>query len=333
MLERVVALLRVHSGPAVLVDATVGAGGHAAALLDASDDQVHLVGFDRDPQALDLARERLAAYGDRLTLVHAGYDQLAAVVPPIARTHGPVMAVLYDLGLSSMQLDTPGRGFAFRTDEPLDMRMDTAGGDADAASLLNDLDERDLASLIRTYGEERHARRIARSIVAARPLRTTAELADVVRGAVPRAERHARIHPATRTFQALRIAVNAELDRFSASLPQALDAVQPADTAESASCSGPGGRGGGGRVAVLSYHSLEDRIAKRVFSDAKRGCVCPPDLPVCVCGRKPWVTDITRGIERPDEAEIAANPRARPAKLRVVEKTRPMPPTSRPERF
>ena len=317
MVDRIVELLAVPPdvaddlGGAVLVDATVGAGGHAAALLEASDERTHLVGFDRDARALALARERLAAAGDRVTLVHAGYETLTEVAAPIAAAHGPVRGVLYDLGLSSMQLDHPGRGFSFRTDEPLDMRMDPDSDDPNAADLVNMLDADDLAGLIRRLGEERHARRIARRIVAARPVRTTAQLAEIVRAAVPAAQRHGPTHPATRTFQALRIAVNSELDRFSASLPQALELVQPADASPPR----------GGRVAVLSYHSLEDRIAKQAFADANRGCVCPPDLPVCVCGRAPCVAAVTRGVERPGGDEVAANPRARPAKLRVVEKT------------
>lgn len=317
MVDRVVQLLRVASGPAVLIDATVGAGGHAAALLSASGPDVHLLGFDRDPEALSIARERLSGFGDRVTLVHGAYDTLSTHVAPVRAMYGPVLGVLYDLGLSSMQLDAPGRGFAFRTDEALDMRMDTSAEEPDAEAMVNGLDEADLAAVIRRYGEERHARRIARAIVAARPVRSTTELADVVRGAVPGVDRHGRIHPATRTFQALRIAVNAELDRFSASLPQALEVAQPAD-AVSASHGDEPARGG--RVAVISYHSLEDRIAKQTFAAARRGCVCPPDLPICACGRTPWVSHLIRGIERPSPQEIAANPRARPAKLRAVEK-------------
>jgi 16S rRNA (cytosine1402-N4)-methyltransferase len=319
MVERVVELLRVDRGPAVMVDATVGAGGHAAALLAASGPDVHVIGFDRDRGALAIARERLADFAERLTLVHAGYDELAIHVAPVAATRGPVLGVLYDLGLSSMQLDAPGRGFAFRTDEALDMRMDTEAEDPDAAALVNGLDESELVTVIRRFGEERHARRIAAAIVAARPVASTTQLADIVRAAVPGPARHGRIHPATRTFQALRIAVNAELDRFGASLPQALEMVQPADAV-------PEGRGG--RVGVLSYHSLEDRIAKRTFAAARGGCACPPGLPVCVCGRTPWVSDLTHGVERPSAQEIAVNARSRPAKLRVVEKTSSAPNTA-----
>lgn len=319
MAARVTHLLAVPDRPAVIVDATVGAGGHAAAVLAASGPHVRLVGLDRDARALDLARLRLEPFADRVRLVHTGYEDLARVAAAATAVHGPLLGVLYDLGVSSMQLDDADRGFAFRRDARLDMRMDPDGADASAADLVNSLETGELADLIRRYGEERHARRIARAIVAARPVTTTGELADVVRGAVPAAERHGRTHPATRTFQALRIVVNAELDRLRASLPQALAAIEPAFTAPSGAASR------GGRVVVLSYHSLEDRIAKQVFADARRGCICPPGLPVCACGRQAWVADLTRGAERPDDAEVRGNPRARPAKLRAVEKTAPSP--------
>jgi 16S rRNA (cytosine1402-N4)-methyltransferase len=224
---------------------------------------------------------------------------------------GPVRAVLYDLGVSSLQLDRADRGFSFRHDAPLDMRMDTTSGRT-AADVVNTATVRELRDLLRAYGEERHAGRIARAIVDARPLRTTTDLAEVVTGAVPAGARGGPRHPATRTFQALRIAVNDELNRFRASLPQALEMAAPI-TSENR----------GGRVAVLSYHSLEDRIAKRVFVDAATGCVCPPGLPVCGCGRRPWATALIRGIVRPDDAEIDRNPRARSAKLRAVEMIAP----------
>lgn len=326
LVERVTELLAVTDddagGPTVLVDCTVGAAGHAAALLAASRPDTHLVGLDRDPAALELAARRLVAYRDRLTLVHAPFDELAARVEPVARQVGPVAGVLFDLGMSSMQLDLAERGFSFRADAPLDMRMDP-GQERTAADLVNTLSESALADLIRRYGEDRHARRIARAIVAARPLHTTAALAEVVRDAVPAAARFGPIHPATRTFQALRIAVNDELERFGASLPQALELAAPAP--------GPGTTGvlaRGGRVAVLAYHSGEDRIAKRTLADAAAGCVCPPDLPVCLCGRSPWVRPLTRGAERPDEAEILRNRSARSARLRAVERTAAAPPST-----
>jgi 16S rRNA (cytosine1402-N4)-methyltransferase len=301
--------------PAVLVDATLGAAGHAAALLAASGEGTHLVGFDRDPDALELARRRLAAYGDRVTFVHAPFDELAEHVAGVRDRHGPVLGVLYDLGVSSMQLDRGERGFSFRSSAPLDMRMDPSSPTT-AADLVNDLPTGELAELLRTLGEERLAGRIAEAIVAARPLATTTELAEVVTAAVPAAVRRKPTHPATRTFQALRIAVNGELDRFRASLPQALELAAPSPQAGA-----PGADLRGGRVAVLSYHSLEDRIAKQVFAEAAAGCICPPDLPVCGCGREPAVTIRTRGAERPGEDEIRRNPRARSARLRIAERT------------
>lgn len=317
MLERVVELL-ANPGPqpAVLVDATVGAAGHAAALLAASGEATHLVAFDRDPEALAMAGRRLAAYGDRVHLVHAGYDQLRDHLTPVAERVGPVQAVLYDLGVSSMQLDRPERGFSFRAEASLDMRMDPSG--PTAADLVNSAEPGVLAAIIRRYGEERHASRIARAIERARPLATTTELAEVVAAAVPAGARHGRVHPATRTFQALRIAVNDELDRLSASLPQALElAATPAASAAPAEAEHTPR---GGRVAVLTYHSLEDRITKQVLSDAATGCICPPDLPVCGCGRVPLVRWLLRGGQRPTAEETARNRRARSARLRAIEK-------------
>ncbi|HVM18626.1 MAG TPA: 16S rRNA (cytosine(1402)-N(4))-methyltransferase RsmH [Egibacteraceae bacterium] len=307
MVERITQLLAAPTGDGVIIDATVGAAGHAAALLAASSPTVHLVGFDRDPDALQLAGRRLAAYGDRVHLVHAGYDELTERTAEISRTAGPVRAVLYDLGVSSMQLDRAERGFSFRHDAPLDMRMDPTSGPT-AAELIATSDADELTKILRQYGEERFAGRIAAAMVRRRP-QTTSELAAAVTDAVPARVRHATPHPATRTFQALRIAVNAELDRFSASLPQALELVEHSAV-----------DGRRGRIAVLSYHSLEDRITKQTFADAARGCLCPPDLPTCLCGRVPVVQLLTRGAERPGPDEVARNPRARSAKLRVAEK-------------
>ena len=324
LLDRVVALLAGDlpaDARGVIADATLGAGGHAAALLAATPPGVTLVGIDRDPDALTLAGERLAPFGDRVRLVHARFDALAEVVGPMLAEAGPLLGVLYDLGVSSMQLDRGERGFSFRADAPLDMRMDPTTGPT-AADLIDQLDAPALTRLLRDYGEEPNARRIADALVRARPIATTGELAEVVRAALPAAVRH-RSHrttdPATRTFQALRIAVNAELDAFRASLPQALELAPPA--AEDGSPPGPRG----GRVAVLAYHSLEDRIAKRVFADAARGCICPPDLPVCACGRKPLVRHLTRGAESAGPDEVARNPRARSARLRAVEVRRTPP--------
>jgi 16S rRNA (cytosine1402-N4)-methyltransferase len=308
LIDAIVDLLAVHDGPGVIVDATVGMGGHAVALLARSAGDVALVGFDRDAEALELAERRLAAFRSRVHLFHARYDELADRVRPLTAELGPVKAVLYDLGVSSLQLDRGDRGFSFQHDAPLDMRMDPSTG-ITAADLVNEASVEELRDILRHYGEERHATRIARGIVAARPLRTTSELVDVVRAALPRAARTGPRHPATRTFQALRIATNDELDVFRASLPQALELATPTTS--------PSARGG--RVAVLSYHSLEDRIAKRVFADAVTGCVCPPGLPVCICGRQPRARLLVRGVVRPSDAEIQRNRRARSAKLRAVE--------------
>lgn len=326
----------VDDQPAVIVDCTIGAAGHAARLLASSGEGTHLVGFDRDPDALDLARRRLAAYADRVTLVHAPFDEFEAHVGPVVAQHGPLMGVLYDLGVSSMQLDTPGRGFSFRSFGPLDMRMDPTSPTT-AAEIVNAAGVGELERILREYGEESHARRIAESIVEHRPFTTTVALADLIAQAMPRGQRRKDrakgIHPATRSFQGLRIAVNGELERFSASLPQALEMAAPAAGTSprprrrpSHDDDGPGGgraltsQRRGGRIAVLSYHSLEDRIAKRFFSDAADGCICPPDLPVCGCGRVPTLTQVTRKAQRPSDDEVAANPRARSARLRVAER-------------
>ena len=306
LVDRVTELL-AERGPGVVVDATVGAGGHARALLAASP-AMHLIGLDRDPDALWLADRALADHSDRCDLIHAGYERLAEVVDPVAAAHGPVRAVLYDLGVSSMQLDQGQRGFSFTVDAPLDMRMDPTEGQT-AADLVNALDVEALVRLLREGGEDRFPRRIARAIARARPLATTKQLAEVAAGAVPAAAR-GRTHPATRTFQALRIAVNAELQRFSASLPQALELLAPA---------APERRGG--RVAVLAYHSGEDRLAKAALADAATGCICPPDLPVCGCGREPAVRLLTRGAETASDDEAARNPRARSVRLRAAERT------------
>jgi 16S rRNA (cytosine1402-N4)-methyltransferase len=292
--------LRPHSG-GVYVDCTVGAAGHAAAILDASAPDGRLLGIDADPDALDLAAARLRPYGERVRLAHANYRDLDAV---LAETRTPPAdGMLMDLGVSSMQLDRPERGFSFQADGPLDMRLDQTGG-VPASDLVNTLPERELADLIFEYGEERLSRRLARAIVERRaraPFRTTADLARTVAAAV-----HGRpggIHPATRTFQALRIAVNGELVGLREALPKAVDALAP-----------------GGRLAVISFHSLEDRIVKRHFAAESGRCACPPGLPVCRCGARARLRVLTRKPLVATEAERRANPRSRSAKLRVAEK-------------
>lgn len=301
--------------PAVIVDCTLGAGGHSLELFAASGKNLHIIGFDRDPAAQEIAANRLVAFKDRLHQVRAPFDAFAEHVQPILDQVGaPLAGVLWDLGVSSMQLDTPGRGFSFRSLGPVDMRMDPTTG-MSAADFIDAADVEELRHIIRVYGEEPAADTIARAIIAARPFKNTVELAEVVCAAMPAREVRKLfkrgVHPATRTFQALRIAVNGELERFEASLPQALDMLAP-----------PSAQLGdrGGRIAILSYHSLEDRIAKQFIAQAENPCVCPPALPVCGCGRTPTLQSLTNGIHRPTTDEIEANPRARSAKLRIAER-------------
>ncbi len=298
--DRVVELLAaVPAGTAV--DLTVGGGGHAAMLL-AAHPGLRLIGIDRDPSALTAASQRLEPHAGRVVLRHARSDSLSAVLAEEGRSD--VVAVLADLGVSSPQLDRPERGFSYRDDMagPLDMRMDPTRGPT-AADLLNSLDEAELARILADHGDERFARRIAAAIVAARPLRTTAELAALVRDAIPAPARRRGGHPAKRTFQAIRIAVNEELDVLAATLDQAIDALRPR-----------------GRAVVLSYQSGEDRLVKARFRDAADGgCTCPPGLP-CACGAVPVARILTRGGMTPSPAEREANPRAASARLRAIEK-------------
>jgi len=275
----------------------VGAGGHARGILEACAPGGRLIGLDVDPQALALARENLAPYGERIRLIQASYVLLGKIVQE--NSLPAVAGILLDLGASSMQFDTPERGFSFLADGPLDMRFDP-GCATTAADLVNDLTEWELAELLYRYGEERAARRIAQAIVRARPLRTTRELATVI-GAIAR--RGEAQHPATRTFQALRIAVNEELDAIEEVLPQAVQALKP-----------------GGRLAVISFHSLEDRIVKTFIRRESRDCICPPRQPVCTCGHKASLKEINRHPVTPTEEEIKRNPRSRSAKLRIAEK-------------
>jgi 16S rRNA (cytosine1402-N4)-methyltransferase len=286
------------------VDATLGGGGHAVRILESNAPDGRLLGIDADPMAIATAERRLAPYKDRAVLRHANFEDLEDV----ARASGfaNVDGVLFDLGLSSNQLAHEERGFSFRSGGALDMRFDTARGRA-AGDLIADEDARSLARIFREYGEERFADRIARAVVGEReqrPIDTAAQLADVVERAVPRGPRgQRRIHPATRVFQALRIAVNRELEVLPRALAAALELLRP-----------------GGRLVVISYHSLEDRIVKQFIATERRGCVCPPELPVCVCGRSPRLRPLGRRPERPTSEEVAANPRARSARLRAAER-------------
>ena len=287
------------------IDATVGGGGHTERILEATTPGGRLLGLDADGAAIARVAGRLQPrFGDRLVLRQANFRELATVAPEAG--FGAVDGMLFDLGLSSFQLADRERGFGFRTGGPLDMRFDTSRG-VPAAELLATLDATELTALFRRYGEEKQAPRIARAIVAKRktqPITTAEDLAALVERVAPGNPRvRRRIHPATRVFQALRIAVNEELEALQDGLAAAVDLLRP-----------------GGRLVVLSYHSLEDRIVKRFIAAERRGCVCPPELPVCVCGRNPRLRLVTRPSLTPSPAEIAANPRARSARLRAAER-------------
>jgi 16S rRNA (cytosine1402-N4)-methyltransferase len=302
--DEVVAMLAAKGG-GLHVDATVGGGGHAERILTATDPDGRLLGLDADEAAIATVRARLGPrFGARLRLRQANFRELGTVAP--AEGFGAVDGCVFDLGLSSDQLASAERGFGFRTAGRLDMRFDVSRG-VPAAELLATLDAAELTALLRRYGEEPFASRIARAIVETRrvaPIETAAELAALVERVAPsRAPGRRRVHPATRVFQALRIAVNEELDALEAGLAAAVELLRP-----------------GGRLVVLSYHSLEDRIVKRFFQAERRGCTCPPEIPVCVCGRSPRLRLVTpKGIV-PAPAEIAANPRARSARLRAAER-------------
>lgn len=282
------------------VDATVGAGGHAWGILRASTPSGRLLGLDVDPQALELAQLKLAEFGERVILVRASYTTLGEQLSALG--WDAVDGALLDLGMSSMQVDTPERGFSFLAEAPLDMRFDP-DSPLKATDLVNGLPESELADLLFKYGEERRSRQVARAILAARPLQTTVQLAQVVAKALRTGGGRRGIHPATRTFQALRIAVNHELEAVEAVLPQAVAALAP-----------------GGRLAVISFHSLEDRIVKQFFRRESRDCICPPQQPVCTCGHKASVREVVRHPIVPQAAEVEANPRSRSARLRIVEK-------------
>ncbi|MFO7584851.1 MAG: 16S rRNA (cytosine(1402)-N(4))-methyltransferase RsmH [Anaerolineales bacterium] len=279
------------------IDGTLGAGGHAAGILEVSAPDGELLGLDLDPQALAIARERLSGFGERAHIVQASYLEMAEQASRLGWEQ--VDGIVLDLGLSSMQLDTAERGFSFLQDGPLDMRFDPTLGSS-AADLLNSLDEGELADILFRYGEERLSRRIARAIVHNRPLASTRQLADLVLKTIGKRE---RIHPATRTFQALRIAVNGELDAVESVLPMAVEMLKQ-----------------GGRLAVISFHSLEDRIVKTYFRHEGRDCICPPQQPVCTCAHRAQITEINRKPIEANAEEVVLNSRARSAKLRIVEK-------------
>jgi 16S rRNA (cytosine1402-N4)-methyltransferase len=297
---RVVDLLTpaLESG-GVFVDATLGRGGHALRVLEAAP-AAELVGIDRDPEALQASRANLSAHVHRARFVRDDFARLASVLERLGIAS--IRGLLLDLGVSSPQLDEAHRGFSFRNDGPLDMRMDPAGR-LSADDVVNRYAVEELTRVIRTYGEERFASRIARAVVRARPVTSTGELAGIVKDAIPAAARRTGGHPARRTFQALRIEVNDELNALDSVLPAAVDALEP-----------------GGRMVVIAYHSLEDRRVKTFFADESRGCTCPPDWPVCRCGAEARVRVLTRRPVRPSPDELAANPRSSAAKLRAAER-------------
>ncbi|HSW09814.1 MAG TPA: 16S rRNA (cytosine(1402)-N(4))-methyltransferase RsmH [Bacillota bacterium] len=296
MLEEVLACLQVRPGGKYL-DCTVGGGGHLEAIAQLAHPGGRIVGIDRDPDAVQAAAARLAPWGARI--FHADFGGLREVLHRAGIDQ--VDGVLFDLGASSHQLDTPARGFSYREDGPLDMRMDPAEPTT-AGDLVNRTSADELTRIIRDYGEERWAKRIARAITAARPLTRTLELAEVIRESIPPAARRHGAHPARRTFQALRIAVNRELERIRPALEAAVDVILP-----------------GGRIGVISFHSLEDRIVKETVRDLARDCTCPPAIPACMCGGGRAKLRPIANLA-PSPAEIAANPRSRSARLRVAER-------------
>jgi 16S rRNA (cytosine1402-N4)-methyltransferase len=301
--QEIILALRPRGG-GFYVDGTLGAGGHAAGILQASSPDGRLLGLDVDPAAIALASRRLAAFGARVVIHQASYRSLGEHLK--ALDWPPADGILLDLGASSMQFDDHSRGFSFQQEAPLDMRFDPQQP-VSADDLVNTLAEAELAEIIYRYGEERKSRQVARAIVKTRPIHTTRQLAEVVARVVNAGRKSSpgkgHIHPATRTFQALRIAVNAELEALEAVLPQAVAVLAP-----------------GGRLAVIAFHSLEDRIVKNFFRQESRDCLCPPRQPVCTCGHHAVIRQVTRQPIRPERAEVEHNPRARSARLRVAEK-------------
>ncbi|MGA7911734.1 MAG: 16S rRNA (cytosine(1402)-N(4))-methyltransferase RsmH [Candidatus Dormiibacterota bacterium] len=297
--QEVIELLQPRTG-AVAIDCTLGQAGHARQILERITPGGRLLGIDRDPAAVEAGRVTLAQFGPAAVLVNGPFSELGSICNANGFTQADL--VLFDFGLSSTQLDDPERGFSFRADGPLDMRMDTAAK-LTAARIVNEFDVAEIERILRQYGEERWARRIAQFIVARRPLRTTRDLAQAVEAAIPRQAWPRDINVATRTFQGLRIAVNGELDEIEAGLKAALLILKP-----------------GGRMATISFHSLEDRLVKSFFNVESKDCICPPQQPVCTCGHRATLRIVTRRPVRPSDEEVSANPRARSARLRVAER-------------
>ena len=296
MLPEVLRALDVQPGDRY-IDCTLGGGGHAAAILEHSSPGGQLLGIEADPSALEVAKERLQYFSASTLLVNDNFSNLQTIC--IKYDFFPVHGIIMDLGLSSMQLSQQGRGFSFQYDAPLDMRVNPAQKTS-AADIVNTYPEAKLAEILKTYGEEPFSARIARSIVNARPLTTTLQLADLIEKTVGR---RGKIHPATRTFQALRIAVNHELENLESALRQAVDML-----------------GYQGRLVVISYHSLEDRIVKQFMQKEARGCICPPSAPVCTCDHEPRIKILNKKVITPSETELRENPRSRSAKLRAAER-------------
>jgi len=298
LLDEAIAALRVQPGGRY-IDCTIGPGGHAAAILEGSSPGGQLLGIDADPKATAVARDRLRPYGEAAVLVNDDFQNLNRICSDLG--FYPVHGILFDLGISSLQLANTDRGFSFQFDAPLDMRFNPSQ-ELTAATIVNTLPQDELASIIERYGEERRARQIAHSIVQSRPLSTTLQLVAVVERAVgPRR----RIHPATRTFLALRIAVNQELEKLQVAMEQAVGLLGP-----------------GGRLVVISFHSLEDRLVKEYLRRESRDCLCPPRTPVCVCGHRATLRIITKKVVSPLPAETRLNPRSRSARMRVAERIR-----------
>lgn len=301
LLQECLELLAPETERALMVDGTLGEGGHSEAFLETFPD-LRIIGVDADVRIQARARERLAPFGDRICFYPGWADSFFKDYPGSEKKPD---VILLDLGISIFHYELSGRGFSFRTNEPLDMRLDPHSGES-AADMVNTLNERDLADLIYTNGEERYSRRIAAAIVSARaksPFVTARSLADCIFSAVPAAYRHGRIHPATRTFQALRIAVNGELDRLPALIDAALSVLAV-----------------GGKLGIITFHSLEDRIVKNRFRDASKQCICPPEVPICKCGGRVRVELLTRKPVSPSKEEISRNSPSRSARLRVVRK-------------